>query len=116
MLNLEWYGLIRAKEGKYELAFPVIKAEKLQEIEKYALKFAESWIKVATQLKSEIGSKFGDIDKKTPFSEVLIDKAVEKLHDLLKAEKLLPNIPNIRALWAEQLRKIKFEEWIANNF
>ena len=31
-------------------------------------------------------------------------------------EGLLPDIPNIRTLWAEQLRTIKFEQWIAQNF
>jgi len=35
---------------------------------------------------------------------------------MLKDQGFLPNIPNIKILWAEELRKIKFEEWLRKNF
>ena len=47
---------------------------------------------------------------KEPY-EILIEKATEKLYIILKKEKLIPDIPNVKALWAEQFRKIKLKDW-----
>ena len=103
LMNLEWYNLIQKKDDKYELTFPIIA-------------FAENWIKIIKQLKQEKTIKLGDGKEKSSYFKILIEKAVEKLYELLKKENILPNIPNIKVLWAEQLRKIKFEEWIDKNF
>jgi hypothetical protein len=35
---------------------------------------------------------------------------------VLKNQNLIPNEPNTKILWVEQLRKIKFEEWLKKNF
>ncbi|MCK4688640.1 MAG: hypothetical protein KAT66_10955, partial [Candidatus Lokiarchaeota archaeon] len=80
------------------------------------IEFAEHWINIVKLLKSEISGNLGEIENKAPLYEILIEKAVEKLYDLLKKENLLPDEPNVKALWAEQLRKVKFEEWIEKNF
>ena len=56
------------------------------------------------------------IEEKTPLYSILIEKALEKLYELLKNQNLLPDEPNIKVLWAEQLRKIKFEDWVEKNF
>ncbi|TFG22725.1 MAG: hypothetical protein EU532_14145 [Promethearchaeota archaeon] len=116
LLNLEWYNLIKLTDGKYELTFPILKMDKEIEIGKYITRYAENWIKIIREMKDEVHSKFENIREKAPFYEILVEKAVEKLYEFLKKEKLLPNEPNIKALWAEQLRKIKFEEWIEKNF
>ncbi len=47
---------------------------------------------------------------------ILIEKALEKLYELLKNQNMLPDESNIKILWAEQLRKIKFEDWVEKNF
>ena len=48
--------------------------------------------------------------------EILIEKTIDELYSLLKKENLLPSTPNIKTLWAEQLREIKFEKWVEKNF
>ncbi|GAJ24668.1 unnamed protein product, partial [marine sediment metagenome] len=55
-------------------------------------------------------------EEKTNLYSILIEKALEKLYELLKNQNLLPDEPNIKVLWAEQLRKIKFEDWVEKNF
>ncbi len=116
LMTLEWYKLINSKENQYELAIPIFSMEKSAKIEKYIIEFAEHWINIVKLLKSEISGNLGEIENKAPLYEILIEKAVEKLYDLLKKENLLPDEPNVKALWAEQLRKVKFEEWIEKNF
>jgi len=113
LMTLEWYKLINSKDNKFELTIPIFSMEKTAKIEKYIIKFAEHWIKIIKQLKNEIYDKLGDMK---PIIEVLIEKAVEKLYGLLKEENLISDEPNIKTLWAEQLRKIKFEEWVEENF
>ena len=113
LMNLEWYKLINSKENQFELAIPIFSIEKSAKIESFIIKFAEHWIKIVKQLKNEIYNKLGDMK---PMLEVLIEKAVVKLYNLLKEEKLITDEPNIKILWAEQLRKIKFKDWVANNF
>ena len=83
---------------------------------KYITRYAENWIKIIREMNDEVHSKFENIREKAPFYEILVEKAVEKLYELLKKEKLLPNQPNIKVLWAEQLREIKFEQWVEKNF
>ena len=116
LLNLEWYHLINHIDNKYELAFPIFKIDTSENIEKYILKFAENWIKIIKELKEEINLNLGSINNKIPLNEILIEKALEKLYELLKKENLISKEPNIKVLWAEQLRKVKFEEWVDKNF
>jgi len=114
--NLEWYNLIKKSGKNYELTFPILKMEKMGQIESYINIFAEHWIKIIKELKDDINSNLGEINDKSPLHALLIEKAVEKLYHLLKTENILPNMPNIRSLWAEQLREIKFEDWVKKNF
>lgn len=116
LMNLEWYNLIHKKGDKYELTFPILTLDSFPDLEKSIIIFAENWIKIIKQLKQEKTIKLGDVEEKSSYFKILIEKAVEKLYELLKKENILPNIPNIKVLWAEQLRKIKFEEWIDKNF
>ncbi len=116
LMNLEWYNLIKLNDNKYELTIPIFSIEESNKLEEYIAKFTENWVKIITRLKNEIQNKLGKIEKKEALYEILIEKSVEKLYEILKREKLLPDKPNIKVLWAEQLRKIKFEDWIAKNF
>lgn len=116
LINLEWYNLIKRLNGKYKLTFPVFTMEKLPDIEKYIVEFAENWIKIIKQLKNGINERLADMEDKVPIYEILVEKAVEKLYELLKKENLLPDVPNVKVLWAEQLRKTKFEEWVEKNY
>lgn len=109
LLNLEWYGLIQSDDQKYRVTFPVLTSNNLKNLERYTLRFAHHWIKIIKQMKLELeeqGIKY----------EILIEKSVDQLYLLLKKENLLPNTPNIKNLWAEQLREIKFENWVKENF
>ncbi|MFX1329633.1 MAG: hypothetical protein ACFE91_16010 [Promethearchaeota archaeon] len=116
LLNLEWYNLIKLINEKYELNIPVFSTGDLDKLERYIITFTENWINIIKELKNEIQEKFGEIDNKTPLYGILVGAAVEKLYEILKRENLLPNKPNLKTLWAEQLRKIKFGEWVAKNF
>jgi hypothetical protein len=117
LLNLEWYNLIRKRDDKYEISFPVLNIETLNSLDKYITLFAENWIKVIKDTKEEVQAEFADINKdNNSLYQILLDKTVDKLYSMLKIEKLLPQEANIKALWAEQLRKIKFEEWVKDNF
>ncbi|MFW9880410.1 MAG: hypothetical protein ACFFG0_45650 [Candidatus Thorarchaeota archaeon] len=116
VLNLEWYNLIRLNNEIYELNIPIFSTEELDKLESYIVVFTENWINIIKQLKNEIQERLGKITNKTHLYAILIEGAIEKLYELLKKENLLPNKPNIKTLWAEQLRKVKFEEWIEKNF
>ncbi len=116
LLNLEWYHLIKQEGDKYTIDFPIFTKENLGLMEKYILKFAENWIKIIQDSKEDIHNLLHIDGKIASIYEILIEKAVNKLYDLLKSQNLLPNEPNIKILWAEQLRKIKFEEWVEKNF
>lgn len=116
LLNLEWYKLIHQKDEKYELNFPIFRMGELTNMEKFIVKFAENWIKIIKELKKEINNKLGQIEEIAPVYAILVEKAVEKLYSILKNENFFPNEPNVKILWAEQLRSIKFEEWIEKNF
>ena len=116
LINLEWYNLIKHINGKYEIAFPILRMEQEDELESYITKYAENWIKIIKELKEDITSKQVIPSEKSTLQAIIIEKAVEKLYLLLKEENILPNEQNIKILWAEQLRKIKFEEWIEKNF
>ncbi|MBD3255326.1 MAG: hypothetical protein GF383_09550 [Candidatus Lokiarchaeota archaeon] len=121
LLNLEWYNLIRKKDNKYEITFPVLTMEKLEKMDPYIEKFAQHWIKIIQETKSEVSENLitekisGAINQQYTY-QILLEKATEKLYALMKKEGLLPDIPNIKSLWAEQLRKIKFEEWVKRTF
>jgi len=116
LLNLEWYKLIKLKDNKYKLTFPILTSKKREEFENYIIKFVNSWISVIRETKDEIKEKFNNYDKNISLYSILIDKAVNKLYEILKKENLLPNIPNIKALWAEQLRNLNFQDWLDKNF
>ena len=109
LLNLEFYGLIQSDGQKYRVTFPVLTSNNLKNLERYTIKFAHHWIEIIRQMKLELeeqGIKY----------EILIEKTVDQLYSLLKKEKMLPNTPNIKNIWAEQLRDIKFEDWVKKNF
>jgi len=117
LLNLEWYNLIRKRDNKYEITFPVLNIETLNSLDKYITLFAEYWINIIKETKEKVQAEFSDINKdNNSLYQILLDKTVDKLYTMLKKERLLPQEANIKALWAEQLRKIKFEEWVKDNF
>ncbi|MFX0147901.1 MAG: hypothetical protein ACFE8E_09125 [Candidatus Hodarchaeota archaeon] len=116
LLNLEWYNLIEKRNEKYYLTFPILKLDSFTEIYKYVIKFSEAWIKVIKETRKEFEKLFIEIQKNFPVYEIVIEKAVEKLYKFLQNEKLLPQEPNLKIVWAEQLRKVKFEEWLEKNF
>jgi hypothetical protein len=109
LLILEWYGLIQSDDQKYTVTFPVLTINDLYNLEEITLRIAHNWIEIIRKMKLELeeqGIKY----------EILIEKTVEQLYSLLKEEKMLPNIPNIKNLWTEQLRESKFEDWVKTNF
>ena len=114
--TLEWYNLINLNKEIYKLNIPIFSTEDLDKLEKYIIALTENWIGIIKDLKYKIQEKPGKFDSITNLPAILIEHAVEKLYELLKKEDLLPNTPNIKTLWAEQLRKIKFEEWVGINF
>ncbi|MFO8020675.1 MAG: hypothetical protein R6U96_18775 [Promethearchaeia archaeon] len=116
LLNLEWYNLIQKEGEKYHLSFPVVKTDKMDKVKSYVTKFANHWIKVIQDLKAEIKTDLTSIEDQTALYDLLIENAVEKLHTLLKAEGILPDESNLKALWAEELRDINFEEWVQKNY
>lgn len=109
LMNLEWYGLIKLVGEKYQVTFPVLSMDELDHLEKYVVKFANHWVSIIKEIKDNISQEHLNL-------EILIERSVEKLYEILKNEGFLPKTPNIKALWAEQLRKIKFEEWVSKNF
>jgi hypothetical protein len=116
LLNLEWYKLVKLQDDKYTVTFPIFSKESLRGIEEYVLKIAESWVRIINDTKEEVKKKLNIYEKETNLYGILIEKALEKLYELLKYQKLLPDEPNIKVLWAEELRKIKFEEWLDKCF
>jgi hypothetical protein len=117
ILNLEWYKLVKKTGDKYEVTFPVLEKEMVDDLEKYVDTFAENWIEIIKTTKNQIGDKFSKINKDgKSLYQILIDKATEELYELLKKEGLLPQEPNIKALYAEELRKNKFEQWVLETF
>ncbi|MFX1363727.1 MAG: hypothetical protein ACFFCE_09030 [Promethearchaeota archaeon] len=115
IMTLEWYNLIKLLDKNYQLTIPILSTEHSEKLEEYIEKFSENWIKIILQFREQI-EKIGDLTEKTHLYDILIEKATENLYKLLKKEDILPDIPNIKALWAEQLRKIKFKDWIKQNF
>ncbi|MFX1574403.1 MAG: hypothetical protein ACFFB0_16810 [Promethearchaeota archaeon] len=116
LMNLEWYNLIKLRNDKYHLTIPLFSIEESDKLEEYIVKFKENWIKIIQQLKSQIQDKIKGFENKEVLYEILIEKSVEKLYELLKREKLISDTPNIKVLWAEQLRKINFQDWIKKNY
>jgi hypothetical protein len=117
ILNLEWYDLIKKRDDKYEVTFPVLTMDKLEDLEKYVEIFAKEWIKVIKETKHEVLNEFQEVNKdQKSLYQILMEKTIERLYQMMKEENLLPEEPNIKALWAEQLRKIKFEKWLEKNF
>ncbi|MHA1273203.1 MAG: hypothetical protein ACTSVV_00935 [Promethearchaeota archaeon] len=117
LMDLEWYNLIRKDGEKYEITIPILNTEHIQDIENYITNIAKKWVQIIKEIKEEAEQKFSEIEhEKSPLFSVLIEKTVEKLYELMKKENILPNIPNIKTLWAEQLRKQKYEEWLSENF
>ncbi len=117
LLNLEWYNLIQKKDGKYEITFPVLNIETLNKLDEYINLFAKNWINIIKETKDEVLREFAEINKdQKSLYQILLDKTIDKLYTMLKKEKLLPQEANIKALWAEELRKIKFEQWVKDNF
>ncbi len=117
LLNLEWYNLIRKSENKYEILFPILGLEKLKDLDQIISSIAYKWLDVLKDVNDKIKNNLERIKiQKLDLSRILIEKIVEKLYENLKKENIIPDIPNIKSLWAEQLRNVKFEEWIKNNF
>ena len=116
LMNLEWYNLIKAVDNKYELTFPILKKSDIANLEQFILQFANNWIKVILDTKEHLQKAYTNLDYNQELLEILIEKAVEKLYELLKEQNLLPNEPNLKVLWAEQIRAIKFEEWVRKTF
>lgn len=109
LLNLEWYGLIQSEGQKYRVTFPVLTSNNLNNIERYTIRLAHHWIEIIRKMKLELEDEGIRYD-------ILIEKTLDQLYSLLKKEEMLPNTPNIKSLWAEQLRNIKFEKWVKMNF
>ncbi|MFX1238949.1 MAG: hypothetical protein ACFFAS_17660 [Promethearchaeota archaeon] len=116
LLNLEWNDLIKLDGKKYNLTFPIYKIEDIKVLNTSINKRAKNWSSVIREIKFELNQLKDDIDHKVSIYVLIIEKAIEKLFALLKEENILPNTSNLKFLWAEQLRKVKFEEWIEKNF
>jgi hypothetical protein len=109
LIILEWYGLIQLDGQKYVVTFPVLTINDLDSLERCTIKIAHHWIDIIHKLKLEL-------EEQNIKYEILIEKTVDQLYSLLKKDKMLPNTPNIKNIWAEQLRAIKFEDWVKMNF
>jgi len=116
LLNLEWNDMIKFDGKKYEILFPIYKMDDIQILEQFFNKAAVNWLKIVKEMKSEIDNDTSDFKDKTTLEALMIEKTVEKFYELLKNEGILPKDPNIKTLWAEQLRNIKFEDWVNRNF
>jgi hypothetical protein len=116
LMNLEWYNLIKFVNEKYELNFPIFNLKENTELNEFAFKFAHHWIKIVSEMKAEFLKSYKNINRHPELLEIIIDKAIDTLYELLKAQDLLPNKPNLKALWAEQIRAIKFEDWVNRAF
>lgn len=116
LMNLEWYNLIKSDGDNYQLMFPVLDHQDNDKLNEYAHKFADFWLKAVSEIKDEIQKSYANLDENPEILQIVIDKAVNKLYKLLKSQKLLPDDPNLKVLWAEQIRNIKFEEWVKKSF
>jgi hypothetical protein len=116
LMNLEWYNLIKSKENKYELTFPIFDEKEVSNLDQFVLKFAKKWMQVIFDTKEQLQKAQENLTMRTELLEILIAKAVDKLYEQLKEQGLLPNEPNLKKLWAEQIRAIKFEEWLKKSF
>ncbi|MFX1297093.1 MAG: hypothetical protein ACFFD2_19850, partial [Promethearchaeota archaeon] len=94
----------------------ILKMEDVNNMEKYISIFAEHWVTIIKETKEKIAKELGDIKNDPKFYIILVEKTIEKLYLLLKETNILPQEPNIKALWAEQLRNVKFEKWLEKNF
>ncbi|MBN1801398.1 MAG: hypothetical protein JW891_07830 [Candidatus Lokiarchaeota archaeon] len=116
LLNLEWNDMIKRVNNKYSLTFPIYKIEDITNLNAYIDNLAQNWSSIIKEAKKEIEKVNPQQNDKNTIYGLLIEKSIEKLYELLKKEKILPVINNLKLLWAEQLRKIKFEEWVEKNF
>ncbi len=116
LLVLEWYNLIEKKGEKYQLLMPLFSAKNLEDLDSTVVKVATSWLSAIKDIGSELKLKSKEKEKSGSVIPILIEKVVEKLYGRLKNENLIANIPNSTSLWAEQLRKIKYEDWVEKNF
>ena len=116
LTNLEWYGLIKKHKNKYHITFPILTFNDLESIEKYTLKIAKNWLDILEKLKSEIEETKIENIEVSNFYEILLEKSIEHLINLLKQEGILPRQENLKTLWGEQLREIRFEEWLRKFF
>jgi hypothetical protein len=116
LLNLEWYNLIKFVNEKYELTFPIFNLKENNKLNEFAFKFANYWIKIVSEMEAEVLKSYKNGKFPPELLEIVIDKAINKLYELLKAQNLLPNEPNLKALWVEQIRAIKFEDWVKRAF
>ncbi|MFX1568210.1 MAG: hypothetical protein ACFFCV_07570 [Promethearchaeota archaeon] len=116
LMNLEWYNLIKLSKNKYELTIPIVSIEESKNLEEYIVKFTTNLITIIKQFIDEIKERLEYKNEKIPLYDILIEKTTEKLYEILKKENLVPDTPNLKKLWAEQLRKIKFEDWLKLNY
>jgi len=114
---MEWNNLIKKNNDKYEITFPVFKLENSNDMEKFTSKIAENWVKIIQESKTEMEKSLKNVKTDPNNLVILIEKIVEKLYETLKKEKILrTEEPNLKLLWADQLRKSKFENWLEKNF
>ncbi|TXT56401.1 MAG: hypothetical protein BAJALOKI2v1_560018 [Promethearchaeota archaeon] len=117
LLNLEWYSLIKREDHVYSTTFPVLNVQNLNEIDKYVDLLAGKWSDMIKEEKEAIERELMKYDSSNAsIYEILLERVLEKLHLLLKEKGILPSEPNLKALWAEQLRDIRFQDWIKKNF
>ncbi|MFX1358191.1 MAG: hypothetical protein ACFFA8_13035 [Promethearchaeota archaeon] len=114
--NLEWYNLISLKNGKYSINFPILNLEDNIKLNKEAKKLIEEYLKPYVRSNEKISKLIQSTMNTSETYSLLIDKIVDEFFLLLKQKGIIPNEPNIKILWAEQLREETFEEWVKKYF
>jgi len=114
--NLEWYNLISLKTGKYSINFPILNLEDNIKLNKEAKKLVEEYLKPYGTSNENISKLIQSAINTSEIYSLLIDKIVDEFFLLLKQKGIIPDEPNIKTLWAEQLREESFEEWVKKYF
>ncbi|MFW9936206.1 MAG: hypothetical protein ACFFD5_01010 [Candidatus Thorarchaeota archaeon] len=114
--NLEWYNLISLKNGKYSINFPILNLEDNTKLNKEAKKLIEEYLKPYAKSDEQISKLIQSNMNTSEIYSLLIDKIVDEFFLLLKQKGIIPDEPNIKILWAEQLREENFEEWVKKYF
>jgi hypothetical protein len=114
--NLEWYNLISLKNGNYTINFPILNLEDNIKLNQQAKELAEEYIKSLVKSKEEINELIQSNINTSEVYSLLLDRMVDEFFLLLKEKGIIPDEPNIKTLWAEQLREESFEEWVKRYF